>query len=267
MTLLRQCITAGCLLLLSSSSLLLEQQQKTNRATAVHGLSSVAVVHNDHRRTNTPLSPPNVVVYYDASQTSHRDLYYHPEQPARITKCLAAIRGSAALWLPPTTTTTTRTTTEGDGAVTRRIRLVDCAPDNGDVDDPQHDDCLSSSSSLSPSSPSSPQEPGEQRQPITTAELEYAEYLLRQIHTPDLVQNLKEKSRQAQAQRLADGKESTLGHVSAVEKKSLLSFVVVVVIIDTLTLYWRNSPVPPTKQNKTHTRLPIHSFLFLDGLH
>jgi hypothetical protein len=200
MTMIRQQrITAGCLLLLSWWATI-----------TVHGLASVAVVHNDRR-------PPNVVVYYDALQALHRDLYYHPEQPARITKCLAAIRGSAAFWLQPPTTMTE------DGAATRRIRLVDCAPDDhGDVDDQQHDYSSLSTTSLSSSSTTTTPEPvrssqpepeREQRRPITAAELEYAEYLLRQIHAPDLVQNLQEKSRQAQARRRADGK-TALGHVS-----------------------------------------------------
>lgn len=53
---------------------------------------------------------------------------------------------------------------------------------------------------------------GDDRQPVTLGELEYAEQLLLKTHQSELVLNLKQKSQNAKAQRLAEGKPA-LGHV------------------------------------------------------
>jgi hypothetical protein len=121
-----------------------------------------------------------VVVYYDSSQELHRDIQYHPEQPSRITKCLEGISA-----LRNDVSKTSRYKNED----AMMIQLVDCAPMGLEL---SIGECNS--------------------QPITLNELEYAEELLLMTHQPELVLNLKHKSQNAKAQRLANGKPA-LGHV------------------------------------------------------
>jgi hypothetical protein len=139
-------------------------------------------------------------VYYDSSQGLHRDLYYHPEQPARITQCLAAIRGMAL---------TQPTSSDGGGGAV--IQLIDCAP--AVVKEETIQESSSSPLRRDDDGSTTTRRPEERRVPITADELAYAEQLLLQTHAPELVHNLKQQSRQAQAERLAKGKP-VLGHVS-----------------------------------------------------
>jgi hypothetical protein len=148
-----------------------------------------------------------VQVYYDSSQGLHRDLYYHPEQPARITQCLAAIRGMALLTQP--------SSSDGGGGAAAVIHLIDCAPAV------VQEETIQESSSSSPlrrdddggGATTSSIRLEERRVPITADELAYAEQLLLRTHAPELVHNLKQMSRLAQADRLVKGKPA-LGHVS-----------------------------------------------------
>jgi hypothetical protein len=175
----------------------------------IHGLSyqqQQQPATQDHRHL-PPSSSVRLQVYYDSSQGLHRDLYYHPEQPARITQCLAAIRGMAL---------TEPTSSDGGGGGGAVIQLIDCTPAV------VQEETIQESSLSSPlrrvdhggyTTTTTTRRPEERRLPITADELAYAEQLLLRTHAPELVHNLKQKSRQAQAERLAKGKP-VLGHVS-----------------------------------------------------
>jgi hypothetical protein len=193
----RPIVLVGVLLLLLSSR------------EPIHGLSyQQQQPATQDRHPPPPSSSVRLQVYYDSSQGMHRDLYYHPEQPARITQCLAAIRGMAL---------TEPTSSDGCGGAVK-IQLIDCAPAV------VQEETIQGSSSSSPlrrddhggyttTTTTTTRRPEERRVPITADELAYAEQLLLRTHAPELVHNLKQKSRQAQAERLAKGKPA-LGHVS-----------------------------------------------------
>lgn len=107
-----------------------------------------------------------VSVYYDSSQSLHRDLLYHPEQSERISKCVEAIEKKYS-------------------STEKTIKLIDCAPV----------DLRSATRSGFTES-----------LPFTQSELDHALGILLQTHEADMVLKLQEKTRLAKAKRLTDGK-------------------------------------------------------------
>mmetsp|Transcript_28984 Transcript_28984/g.79513 ORF Transcript_28984/g.79513 Transcript_28984/m.79513 type:complete len:382 (-) Transcript_28984:1122-2267(-) len=116
----------------------------------------------------------SIPVLFDSSNSQHRDLIYHPEQPARITETIRL--------LARTNDSTS-------------VELVDVAESSQDI--------LGETGGLDVTV---------KKELFTSEQLDYAKSILLRTHKQSLVHKLRESCNNAQAKRIQDGK-SSLGHM------------------------------------------------------
>lgn len=120
-----------------------------------------------------------IPVWFDSSNAGHRDIQYHPEQPARITACVKALRHESC------------------------VQLFDVAPEPVSL---SNDDDEKETEKVEP--PARPI----LYAPFSDAELQAARAILLQTHEATLVEGLERQCTQARERRIADGKDP-LGHM------------------------------------------------------
>lgn len=129
-----------------------------------------------------------IQVLFDSSNHLHRNINYHPEQPARIDFCVKKLRGQSG------------------------IQLIDVAPLSASPGRgaPQinGDDC---------------DEEGEiRRDPFSIEELSHAREMLLKAHEPELVQSLETRCRQSRQRRIEDGRDP-LGFVGNIDEDTYVT--------------------------------------------
>lgn len=133
-------------------------------------------------------------VFFDSSNDLHRDLQYHPEQPARISACVKAIEEEI------------RQKHEDELSKRHRtIDLVDVAPRRTGVDgdDTELGTVTGPTTVL-------------RHEPFADAELEHAKSMLFCAHDDVLVAQMEHRCRTAKQKRKEDGKPP-LGHIGYID--------------------------------------------------
>lgn len=118
-------------------------------------------------------------VVFDSSNTLHRDLQYHPEQPARISETIKALVAQKRI------------------SDNLQLHLIDVAPSEAKNDFYEENEIDSDLI---------------QQAPFTTDELDQAHRALQQTHPDGLVDRLEESCNNARERRIQEGKQA-LGHM------------------------------------------------------
>ena len=148
----------------------------TSRAAAAFASSS-----------STPTTSNVLPVYFDSTNDMHRDLQYHPEQPARITACVSAIEKLME-----------RRQNESGGKCPM-VQLIDVAPDSDRTSESSH-----------------------HKQPFSDEELQHARKILLKTHEPYLVSKLEERCSSSRQRRIDEGK-APLGHMGYIDADTYLT--------------------------------------------
>lgn len=126
------------------------------------------VLLSNTRVTNAFASiSPSFKVLYDSSNSQHRDVQYHPEQPSRIEKCAELLRSY-----------------KEESSTTKQFDLIDVSPTIGVNND--------NSTEL---------------QPFSEAFLSKARSTLAEIHSEELVSSIETKCRASRQRRVEEGKD------------------------------------------------------------
>ena len=168
-------------------------------------IARIAVAYSPNHRT--------FKVFYDSSHVHHRDLQYHPEQPARIKVCIDKIKSQSKQEME------NQQLVEGRGRERRRtsIELINVSPP----------DLLSSSALLSN------QQEDENRsncnivivpkeQPFSQKYLLQAKKILNKIHSEEYVLSVEMKSKSCREKRIKDGKDP-LGFIDYIDHDTFLT--------------------------------------------
>uniref|UniRef100_A0A7S4JSA4 Histone deacetylase domain-containing protein n=1 Tax=Odontella aurita TaxID=265563 RepID=A0A7S4JSA4_9STRA len=124
-----------------------------------------------------------IPVLYDSSNDLHRDLRYHPEQPARIDACVNAL--SAEPGAPIANIVDIALEAPADATVAATVGHISCDP-------------------------------------LSSSDLERARSLLVQVHSEKYVSQLEERCRKARQRRIGEGK-NPLGFVGYVDDETYLT--------------------------------------------
>jgi acetoin utilization deacetylase AcuC-like enzyme len=132
-----------------------------------------------------------IKIYYDSSNHLHRDIQFHPEQPARIDACVKALLSFLS---KPTAAATT-------SATARRpyVLLLDVAITANTIDEPH---CL--------------------HEPFSEIQLEYAKQMLVAAHSEELVESIEMKCTASRDRRLEEGKDA-LGFIGYLDHDTFLT--------------------------------------------
>jgi len=137
--------------------------------------------------TSTPFTSKNrIPILFDNSNHLHRSIQYHPEQPARIEACVAALQEYQL---------------RNDQDKQRSIQLIDV--DNSPAGTGSTKDAKKNKGTIL-------------HQPVSQQELDRARSALLQIHDSTLVTNLEAKCRNSRQRRLEEGKDA-LGFVGYID--------------------------------------------------
>jgi len=150
------------------------------RVSCLIGVTAACLLLKD--TTQAALATP-LPVLFDSSNYLHRDITYHPEQPARITSCVQALENFRI---------------ENGGAL---LELIDVATGPPTLVEGVQ---------------------AVKHEPFTDAELDHARDMLLQAHTDDLVVKLEERCRNSREQRIQEGKPS-LGHMGYIDADTFVT--------------------------------------------
>ena len=120
-----------------------------------------------------------IPVLFDSSNRLHRDIQYHPEQPARIDACVKALLTS------PSTS--------------QKVQLIDVAEDTTEEARAMAQDDVNAL-----------------HQPFSDQELRHAREMLVKVHSEELVTGLEKRCRDSRQRRIEEGK-SPLGFVGHID--------------------------------------------------
>jgi len=155
-------------------------------------------------RSNAALSLSAIIkVYHDSTNYLHRDVTYHPEQPARIDACVDLLWQEAAHEASiqkekEEIRITLRICDVSPTSKPKRVNEAETTDSNNDNDNDNDNDRKI------------------HHEPFTEAELEHAQIMLTQGHTAEYVTSIKEKCRSSRQRRIDEGKDP-LGFVGYVD--------------------------------------------------
>lgn len=188
------------------SSALLRQPSLLIAVTILRFVTSFAFSLEPNRPTAPSLKAAGGVipVLYDSSNHLHRDLRYHPEQPARIDACVDALllRGRSD---------------DEDHALSPIADVVDVAPEPPPANDASSADgeARTGDASAVGQNPRSALLP--RREPLSPSELDRARSLLVGTHSEEYVSKLERRCVDSRQRRIDEGKNS-LGFVGYVDE-------------------------------------------------
>lgn len=157
--------------------------------------------------------PATVEIFFDSSNNLHRDIQYHPEQPARIEACVEALKH----FMQTTKLNNNNNNKEGDEELFTPLKLVDVAHErpvippskpetNKDESNDNHDD----------------DDITVEHEPFSTQELEHARSMLVLAHNEEFVTNFQQRC-QASKQRRIDEGRSPLGFVGYIDDDTFVT--------------------------------------------
>eukprot|EP00977_Amphora_coffeiformis_P012965 scaffold3314_cov162-Amphora_coffeaeformis.AAC.6 len=173
-----------------------------------------------------------IPVWYDSTNHLHRDFAsYHPEQPARITACLQALRQESC------------------------VELIDIAAQPKALFPTDGENETAATLSF---------------EPFSDDELQHAREVLLQTHTPELVTGLERKCQQARARRLAQDGEDMVRPIGRIDEDTYLTTETWNVVLRATAAWIRAvdwALAVPTNSNTNTSRQPTFALTRPPGHH
>ena len=132
---------------------------------------------------------PSFKVFYDSSNSQHRDQQYHPEQPSRIDKCVELLQSH-----------------EQESSMEKLFDLIDVSPTK---DKRLHGFSGSENNGI-------------EVQPFSESFLSKARSILAEVHTEELVSSLETRCRASRQHRIENGKDP-LGFIGNIDHDTFLT--------------------------------------------